>query len=334
MVLFPFASTPHRFDTALPPHPGGPGVTDPRVAELKALQAMLGVPETGRLDGATRLAVRQLLESFGLGTDGLSGPGLDATGEGLDLEQLLALAQHARGGRGHRSAATPGAGSGVSAPSHGAPAAAGSVPLHQLYNPTQARRPSERAPAATPRPATPAARGTAETPVVAGGRSGAGTVLSQGASSAVLPGGRSVAAVGCFAVSMINAHNSMLGGQLDAGQGTIDRMARGGGFSGNLIVDGAAARSLGMKVVNSANSGAALAAHVRSGGRGIISVVSNATGRDRGHWMMVNGVRPDGTLEIWDSAGGKIRTGRVVGRKIEVEGYRSGNQDMFGLSPR
>lgn len=332
MVLFPFAPTAHRFDSGAPLDVVGPArALDAQAAELRQLQGLLGVPATGRLDGATLMAVRQLLESFGLDTGQLPARGLDPSGAGLDLDLLTALALQSRRGGVGAGQATPRGGGGAtpSAPSHGAPAAAGSVPLHQLYNPVQApaRGPSGRA-------ASPAPRGTAETPVVAGGRAGGAAVLSQGASGAVLPGGKSVASVGCFAVSLINAHNSMLGGKLDAGQGTIDRMARGGGFSGNLIVDGAAARSLGMKVVNSASNGAALAAHVRNGGKGIISVVSNATGRDQGHWMMVNGVRPDGTLEIWDSAGGKIRTGRVVGRKIEVEGYRSGNQDMFGLSPR
>jgi peptidoglycan hydrolase-like protein with peptidoglycan-binding domain len=145
----------------------------------------------------------------------------------------------------------------------------------------------------------------------------------------VLPGGRTVARVGCMVSSYIMAANQLTGGDLRPDQTTIDRLARAGAFSGNMVVHGPMQSALGLREA----SGDWLDT-LRNGGALVVAVQSRTSGRRDGHWVTVIGANADGTLRVLDPGTGSVLTGRIEGNNIRVDGYGLGSGDIIALTPR
>ncbi len=150
-------------------------------------------------------------------------------------------------------------------------------------------------------------------------------LINQGDFTNALPGGKSVAGVGCMACSFIMAANGLNGTNMRPDAGTINKMNANGGFQGNLLVRGPAASALGMKQQTMHNA-QDLAKHLENGGMAVIPV------KGEGHWVTLR-MGENGQIEALDPAGGVKKGVSIQGNQIVVEGYSPGVQEYIALSP-
>lgn len=239
---------------------------------------------------------------------GGGGGGRSAQG-GAPRAAASRVPQVAQPGQGASRMATPGAGSPVgTAGTSGVPGNVGTAGTSGASNPV----------------------GTLETVQAPGGRPGGPDVIDQGDFQNTLPGGKTVASVGCMAAAFTMAANHVNGTNYVPNAQTISAMNANGGFQGNLIVRDPAAAALGADVRSTA-SGSELLQHLQNGGSAVVPVQSKVSGRPDGHWVTLR-MNEQGQIEAMDPAGGVLRGAQIRGNEVSVESYGDGINDYILFS--